>query len=251
MIAALEKNPDQASIHAAALTRNFFGISAKQGVSIRYPLATCLPTPLCGGRCYGHDGRDREFYLILRGCLNFIVGKIWEAGSEVERADLEKRLVPIIRYGAKMAVNDAELAAKDGYVRPPRIRFSHLGEMIATPRFCNWLATALKEADDRVVCIAYTRHVQANQYNPDLFVVNFSLDGEADRRSKFAPPRSRLVSSAWDGALHSSAEVNFLEHHVEKSASASGLGRVCPVTADHKTYPSCDIARCTKCFDKL
>src|SRR4051812_12470612 len=56
-------------------TRSFFGVSAKQGVSVRYALASCVPTRTCGGRCYAHDGRDREIHHIFRGALNLFVGQ--------------------------------------------------------------------------------------------------------------------------------------------------------------------------------
>ena len=52
-------------------SRSFFGVSAKQGVSIRYALASCVPTYTCGSKCYAHDGRDREIHHIFRGALNF------------------------------------------------------------------------------------------------------------------------------------------------------------------------------------
>ena len=59
---------------------------------------------------------------------------------------------------------------------------------------------------------------------------------------------ARIVNSAWDGEVYVGAEVNFLEHHVEKAAVSKGDGSICPVTANHKQTPSCDLARCQKCF---
>jgi len=41
---------------------------------------------------------------------------------------------------------------------------------------------------------------------------------------------------------------DFLEHHVEKSSTSSARGSVCPVTVNHKSTPTCDSARCERCF---
>ena len=47
------------------LKRQVFGFCKKQGVSFRLSLSTCVPTPLCGGGCYAHDGRERVTSTIL------------------------------------------------------------------------------------------------------------------------------------------------------------------------------------------
>jgi hypothetical protein len=54
--------------------------------------------------------------------------------------------------------------------------------------------------------------------------------------------------SAREGHLGTIAQVNFLEHHIEKVREAVGLGLIYPVTADHEANSSCDAARCELCF---
>jgi hypothetical protein len=120
--------------------------------------------------------------------------------------------------------------------------------MVATPEFTNWLARQIKDLDHRVVCIAYSRHPNAQLYDPELFVLNFTIDGSDDSRRKNMPKHARLVSSAWDGVLVEHAEINFLEHHVEKGAEARGNGLICPVTLNHGQLSSCDAAACDRCF---
>jgi hypothetical protein len=82
----------------------------------------------------------------------------------------------------------------------------------------------------------------------NVFVVNFTVEGEQDPRLKLVPVGARLVNSSWDGLLMTSAAVNFLEHHVEKVCSPIGEGRICPVTIEHGVNRSCDGARCDLCF---
>ena len=72
-------------LQTLAYSTSFFGVSAKQGVSIRYPLVTCVPTSECGGRCYAHDGRDRELHILFRGVLNYWVGLQYEHGDATEK----------------------------------------------------------------------------------------------------------------------------------------------------------------------
>ena len=67
-------------------------------------------------------------------------------------------------------------------------------------------------------------------------------------RLRYRPSWARLVSSAWDGRLNSNADVNFLEHHVEKHSAATGRGNICPVTKNPSLTPTCDLAKCEKCF---
>ena len=140
------------------------------------------------------------------------------------------------------------LSARQGFQRRPRIRFSHVGEMAATPQFANALAQEIVHRAPDVRCIVYTRHPLANRFDPNLLIVNFTVDGHGDSRISFKPRAARLVSSSWDGNLLEEAEINFIEHHVEKSARPSGSGQSCPVTLHHDVTPSCDSARCEKCF---
>jgi len=159
-------------------------------------------------------------------------------------------LKPLIKYGVDAAVKEAYAAKGSGFERSPRIRFSHIGEMIATPKFTNWLAHEIKETNRNVQCVVYTRHVEASEYDPNLFVVNFTVDGSGGDRLIYMPVGARLVASAWDGNLNAVAEINFLEHHSDRHSSALGQGPVCPVTADHSSAPTCDLAKCDKCFQK-
>jgi hypothetical protein len=229
---------------------SFFGVSAKQGVSVRYALASCVPTKKCGAGCYSHDGRDRELHHIFRGALNLFIGESYGGLPREKQDELFVRLAPAIRYGVTSAREDQASAEHQGSSRPPRIRLSHVGEMAATPLFTNRLAQEIHSLDDEVVCVIYTRHPGARELDNKLMVINFTLEGDEDPRSAWVPPNSRIVASAWDGNLSSVAEVNFLEHHVEKVQIPLGLGNVCPVTVNHRETPSCDSARCDLCFSR-
>ena len=230
-------------------SKSFFGVSAKQGVSIRYALASCVPTRTCGARCYGHDGRDREIHHLFRGALNFYFGRVYEAATPEDRSHLLSSLERAIAYGVKAAQEDAQHARNElGFLRSPRIRFSHLGEMVATPLFTNDLAERIRTIDSDVACVIYTRHPDARRLDRSLFVVNYTLEGDSDPRRSLAPPGARIVSSAWDGQLSRIADINFLEHHTSASCTAYGVGAVCPVTADHSRNSSCDVASCELCF---
>ena len=120
--------------------------------------------------------------------------------------------------------------------------------MASTPTFTNAVAKAIKRVNSDVQCVIYTRHPTANELDPELLVINFTVEGDADPRLAMAPKGARLVGSAWDGALSEIAEINFLEHHVEKSSSALGVGFICPVTVEHARGGSCDGCRCQACF---
>ena len=235
-------------LEKSAFNKSFFGVSKKQGVSLRLPLLSCVPTKNCGGRCYAHDGRDREIHLVFRAALNYFVALEYENGGRLTRTTIFERLKPAITYGAEMARADAVSAADEGFIRAPRIRFSHIGEAVAVPEFANKLASEIKNVDPEIQCVVYSRHPNIPRLDPDLFTVNFTLEGNFDPRKKYAPPSSRLVCSSWDGQINKDAEINFLEHHVEKVATASGGLNVCPVTAFHSSIKSCDEARCDRCF---
>ncbi len=231
-----------------ALTDSFFGRSSKQGVSIRYSLNSCVPTKDCGARCYAHDGRDREIHLLFRGVLNYWIGSTYEASSTPERRRLMEKLTQLARKAIAAALAEADQARAAGFARPSRIRFSHVGELVSTPIFANDLARAVKTLAPEVDCVVYTRHPSAALLDPMLFTVNFTLESASDPRIKYAPSHSRIVGSAWDGIPIPSADINFLEHHVEKHATSNQVGRICPVTITPKQTPSCDSARCVACF---
>jgi hypothetical protein len=231
-----------------ALSGSFFGYSKKQGVSIRYSLQSCVPTTTCGGRCYAHDGRDRELGHIIRGVLNFHVGSRYESGDRIARSCIMEKLSQHVESAIRNALEDSEMALASGYKRSARIRFSHIGEMAQTPAFTNALAKAIKQRCPHVLCVVYTRHPKAHMLDPTVLTINFTLEGQTDPRLKLVPSGARIVSSAWDGVLNPDAAINFLEHHVEKAAHAVGRGNICPVTLNHDVTPSCDSARCQKCF---
>lgn len=228
--------------------RSFFGVSAKQGVSVRYALASCVPTRKCGAGCYAHDGRDRELHPIFRGALNLFVGQRYAEISPKQQDELFVRLAPAILYGVASARADQVAAQLQGFNRAPRIRFSHVGEMAATPLFTNRLASEIRCRDEEIKCVIYTRHPRAHELNSRLLVINFTVEGDKDPRLKLAPLEARIVASAWNGDLSSVADVNFLEHHVEKHQVPVGTGDICPVTANHAATPSCDAAHCDVCF---
>jgi hypothetical protein len=249
ILSELSHSGSELSPRREAASRSFFGVSAKQGVSIRYALDACVPTQTCGGGCYAHDGRDREIHHIFRGVLNYWLGLLYENGDASTRESVMMGMDNAIRYGIEAARLDQLHAEEVGFVRPARIRFSHVGEIAATPAFANAIAREVKRRDAAITCVIYTRHPRASELDPELFVVNFTLEGKDDTRQRFVPRGARIVSSAWNGELVAEASVNFLEHHVNRVALPTGTGNVCPVTADHAATPSCDAARCTRCFD--
>lgn len=248
VVQGIEHIPDREGVLRLAVQRSFFGVSAKQGVSVRYALHSCVPTTSCGGRCYAHDGRDRELHLLFRAALNYWIGMSYEQAERSLREMLIGRLAKAIDFAVHVAREDATKAALGGFTRRPRVRFSHIGEMASTPEFANRLAKELKQREPLIECVIYTRHPGAQKLDPEIFNVNFTLEGAHDTRIRFAPPTARIVNSAWDGQLSPIAEVNFLEHHVEKNAQMRGEGHVCPVTVNHKELRSCDEAKCDLCF---
>jgi len=159
-------------------------------------------------------------------------------------------LAPTINQGITASKEDAKKAQAMGFERHPRIRFGHIGDMAATPSFTNRLGAEIAKVDSEVKCVVYTRRREAPLLNPKYFVVNFTLDGSENVRKIWAPKGARIVASSWDGHLTESADVNFLEHHVEKCADQSGNGFACPVTANHGEVRSCDDARCDRCFNR-
>ena len=241
----------EADIISEATVPSFFGFSAKQGVSVRYPLSTCVPTQNCGGRCYAHDGRDRELQLIFRGVLNYLLGLTYERANSKKRAMVFSALGRAMDFAIKKAQMDKHTSEAGGFLRETRIRFSHVGEMVATPNFTNALAAELRKRDPTLACVLYTRHPDAALIDPAVIRVNFTIEGIGDQRSAFSPPGARLVSSAWDGKVTPSAVVNFLEHHVEKHSNASSDARICPVTASAGGLSTCDSAKCDVCFRKI
>jgi len=234
----------------------FFGCSAKQGISVRFPLFTCKPTKLCGGGCYAHDGRDKQFSSLARGVFNYIAcEKIFRfienknnGPSKTNISDFEKQ----IKKAILISVADAEKSTLSGFQRTPRIRLSHVGEMTALPDIVNWLSEKILDySNNKVTPVVYTRHPNAMKLDTSVVVVNFTIESKNDVRKKYAPTGSRLVMSSWGGEVIEEVAVNFIEHHGDKHFIKIGQGNVCPVTAAHENVLTCDTARCTKCFDRI
>ncbi len=226
----------------------FFGASSKQGTSIRYALASCVPTATCGGLCYAHDGRDRELNHVVRGVLNWCVGVLYEESDEMTRHNIILEMDGVISGAVSNARKEADRAHAAGFSRVPRIRFSHVGEMASTPNFANAVAIEVRRRAPDLHCVVYTRHPNAGRLSSDSFIVNFTLESDSDSRSRFIPPLARIVGSAWDGSFIRKAEINFLEHHVEKKSTDSLSRTACPVTVSEKKVESCDDAKCVRCF---
>jgi len=248
MLESLKLSSQHVDILSYATRTSFFGVSKKQGVGIRYPLATCIPTKICGGRCYAHDGRDRDLQRIFRGVLNWYVGESFENGNLSHRDLVFKKLEKQIEKAIDASVEECEYAKSQGFARQPRIRFSHVGEMVHTPEFTNRLAEEVCLRNRDIRCVIYTRHPNSHSLDQSVLITNFTIDGENDSRRHHRPEGARLVNSSWDGIVTDVAEINFIEHHVEKSSQPVGKGRCCPVTLSHTDTPSCDSARCDVCF---
>jgi hypothetical protein len=229
--------------------RGFFGGSIKQGISVRFPLFSCVPTRKCAGGCYAHDGRDKHFTAIVRGVLNYVTIEWLQRSTEHQDAEAMRRFQSQIDRAIVLAKREAAEASAAGFSRRPRIRLSHVGEIASIPEMANWLGHQIKaRSSGGVDAIIYTRHPKAIDLDTNALVVNFTIESNHYSRKKYAPEGSRLVASSWGGAVLGIAEVNFLEHHGEAHSVRSGAGKICPVTLDHASTPTCDSAKCTICF---
>jgi hypothetical protein len=228
---------------------SFFGCSKKQGTSLRMPLSSCKPTVLCAGGCYAHDALDAVPNSIIRGALNGVVARRFEAGTEREGFEIANRLRPHVKRAIRNAVKEVEALESGSWTRRPYIRFSHVGEIVAFPKFANTLARMVWDASDgHVDCVVYTRLKSVNELDPDLWTINFTLDQSSRDRKAWVPPHARIVFSAFGGEVDPDAEVNFLEHHRWAHLSPIGKGRVCPATAPDVAERTCDAVRCNRCF---
>ncbi len=126
---------------------------------------------------------------------------------------------------------------------------SHVGELAAYPNFANNMALRIKELSfGEVACVIYTRHKKASLLDPNLFVINFTLDDTSLSRRAWAPAEARIVYSAWDGMVRNDVAVNFLEHHHLLHSNSMGLGKVCPATQPTAKDKTCDGVKCDFCF---
>jgi hypothetical protein len=247
--AALSELVVQEGINALQLSLSpLHGSSKKQGVSIRMPLSSCVPSRLCGAACYAHDVLDAAPASVVRGAINGALASMYEHGTEPQRRSLMAELKRPIERMVRAAVRDAEHAAAT-FARRPRIRFAHVGEFAAFPEYANALAWQVRvQSAGAVDCVVYTRHPDAKLLDPSLFVVLFSLDESSEDRRRFVPPTARAVRSAFEGRITDTVDVNFLEHHRWVHIKPVGTGKICPSTAPDTKDRTCDGCKCDFCF---
>jgi hypothetical protein len=229
------------------LNRQVFGFCKKQGVSFRLSLSTCVPSRLCGGGCYAHDGRERVTSTILSGCYNTVLCEAFEQGRIAA-----EELVPSVRKAIHFARLDRQLSDREyGFSRRARIRLAHVGELAAFPKFANWLGeTVMQISKGEVDCVIYTRHPNVSMLDTSVLVINLTIDASSENRRDWVRPGVRPVWSAWDGLLDPNAAVNFLEHHDHgQHALPQGAGNVCPVTLANTARRVCDEYACVRCFE--
>ncbi len=224
------------------------GYSKKQGVSIRMPLSSCVPSKICGAACYAHDVLDAAPASVVRGAVNGAIAALFEGGNRRQRNELLAGLAQPISRMVQAARKDAREASIT-YTRRPRIRFAHVGEFAQFPEFANALAKSVREVSSgEVDCVVYTRHPDAGLLDPELFVVLFSLDESSEDRRRFVPPTAWVVRSAFGGHVTDSVDVNFLEHHRWIHIKPVGTGKICPSTAPETKVRTCDACQCDFCF---
>ena len=240
---------DREGLHKVDLRhQSLHGFSKKQGVSIRMPLSSCVPTKACAASCYAHDALDAAPASIVRGAINGGIAEWYERADAALRTAILTELHRPIQRMIAAALKDAKAAA-GVFVRRPRIRFAHVGEFSAFPIFANALATHVRDhSGGEVDCVVYTRHPDARMLDPDLFLVLFSLDESSEDRRRFAPATARVVRSAFGGRITDSVDVNFLEHHRWSHLEPIGTGKICPSTAPEAKERTCDACRCDFCF---
>lgn len=233
----------------ALFSASFFGCSKKQGTSLRMPLATCTPTALCAGGCYAHDVLDAAPNAMVRGVINGWIARRFEEGSGGQKGEILSRLEKHTKKAVRHALRELDGLPTD-FSRRAFIRFSHVGEITRYPAFANALAEQVAHLSDNLVdCVIYTRHKNAKLLNPDLWIINFTLDPVSLEREAWAPEQARLVFSAFGGETSPRAEVNFLEHHRHLHLERStGEGRICPATLPETEDRTCDGCRCNRCF---
>ena len=232
------------------LSGAMFGVSKKQGTSLRFPLASCQPTSVCASACYAHDALDAAPNSVIRGALNGAVGLWFRELSLKERPLYIKYFQKDIQRAVRNSLSELDLLPAD-YKRPAFIRFAHVGDAAAYTELANVLAAeVVKISLGKVQCVVYSRHKKALLFDPKLFVVNFTLDGSSLDREKWIPPFARRVFSAFGGEVDPGSEINFLEHHRWHHSEPIGEGNICPATRPEALEHTCDAVRCHKCFVK-
>lgn len=244
ILAALKRDPN--SINTLFEGR-FYGNSKKQGVSLRLPLTSCVPTPLCRGGCYAHDTLDAAPSAVIRGAINGVIASLYENGTNTKRT----LILGSLRAHSQRAIQAARTEIKElsGWQRRPYVRFAHLGEAATFPEFMNALANQIGELSKwEVDCVVYTRHPNASSLQENLWITNFTLDNASKERRVYAPAYARIVYSAWNGEIENDVDINFLEHHRWQHSKPSGNGPVCPATLPETEFRTCDSLRCDTCF---
>ena len=243
-----------ASAHGFGLTglyhwsSGFYGCSRKQGVSVRLPLSSCVPTSVCGAYCYAHDVLDAAPRSVVRGAVNGKLAACYESGDPSCRQMVMDSIHPATRRAVRAADIEASKVGTD-FQREPRIRLAHVGEIAAWPEFADALARQVLEiSDERVTPVVYTRHPNATKLDASRMVINFTLDESSLSRAGWVPPDARLVFAAVGGRTSSTAAVNFLEHHRWQHTQPSGDGNVCAATLPDTPVRSCDAVHCDLCF---
>jgi hypothetical protein len=234
------------------LNDKFYGRSKKQGISIRMPLASCEPTKRCASACYAHDALDAAPMAVVRGATNGLIALMYESGDDVLQTRILNKLRPHTLNAIKAAYKEIDLL-KNGWTRPPRIRFSHVGEIVAYPNFANALGHQVKQmSDNRVACCIYTRHSNLTKLDPHIFAINYTLDSSqaiSDIANTY-PKYVRLVCSAFNGLLSRNVDINFLEHHPWQHCQPNGQGNICPATLPETKKRTCDAVSCNICFQQ-
>jgi hypothetical protein len=231
-------------------TAPLYGCSKKQGISIRMPLMSCVPSRLCGAACYAHDVLDAAPASVVRGAVNGAIADWYEECDHQDREGLLIALHKPIQRMIAAARKDAAGGAAT-FLRRPRIRFAHVGEFAYYPNFANALASRVHDfSKGEVDCVIYTRHPDARLLDQRLFITLFTLDESSEDRRRFVPDGARVVRSAFGGQITETVDVNFLEHHRWTHFRPSGSGRVCPATAPETKVRTCDACRCDFCFTR-
>ena len=229
------------------LKGSLYGASKKQGVSLRLPLATCVPTKLCGAACYAHDALDSTPAAVVRGAINGALAELFEMNSD-SHSGLIEYLYRSTKTAVREAITDAE---RSKWARSPRIRFSHVGEVVEYPFFTNTLGRWVFElSDGEVQSVIYSRHPKLVKADQKYFVINLTIDGQSEDRRAWHKPGMRLVYSAFGGETSSDVAINFLEHHRWVHFDQIGEGPVCPVTRVDAKERTCDSIQCDLCFSK-
>lgn len=244
----MQKQTDHRKLAAQLVEEDPFGASSKQGVSFRLALMSCNPSRLCRLWCYAHDGKDVLPGSIERGVKNSLLASLFETGTPSVMKIILKGLEPHVDRALWGAVDDSQKAKAWGFVRQPRIRFAHVGDIARYPHFANAIAQMIHDRSyGQVQCVTYTRRREVVLLDPDLWRVNFSLDESSMDRKKYVPSTATITYAAFDGKTCPDAYVNFAEHHGLVRYKTRGVGFICPSTRFGRPH-GCDANRCDRCF---